>query len=115
MNSDIWLPTAPARMPLTKPPVNTESALRMHANQTYISECLLEIRQGPIRDCGRLTGYAEVIPVHSTAPLLPACRQSAQNPVFHFPQPRFVAHEGPLSRIPALRPSATRSVTPMRF
>ena len=24
-------------MPLTKPPVNTESALGMHANQTYIS------------------------------------------------------------------------------
>src|SRR5947209_2149566 len=37
MNSDIWLPTAPARMLLTKPPVNTESALRMHANQRYIS------------------------------------------------------------------------------
>ena len=37
MNSDTWLPTAPARISLTKPPMNTESALRMHANQTYIS------------------------------------------------------------------------------
>src|ERR1700694_3158039 len=36
MNSDTWLPTAPARVTLTKPPVNTESALRMHANQTCI-------------------------------------------------------------------------------
>src|SRR5260370_6401326 len=63
---------------------------------------------------GRMRGYAEVILVHSTAPLLPACRQSAQNPVFHFPQPRFVAHEGHLSMIPALRPSATRSVTTKR-
>src|SRR5437016_504458 len=39
MNLDIWLPTAPARMPLTKPPVNTES------------------------DCGRLmTGNPEEMP-----------------------------------------------------
>src|SRR6266478_9994870 len=28
---------------------------------------------------GRMTGYAEVILVHSTAPLLPACRQCARN------------------------------------
>src|SRR5713226_9405441 len=32
MNSDTWLPTASARVTLTKPPVNTGSALRMHAN-----------------------------------------------------------------------------------
>src|SRR6266849_22495 len=42
MNSDIWLPTAPARMMLTKPPVNTESALRMHANQTCIEAAQTE-------------------------------------------------------------------------
>src|SRR5260370_12512786 len=36
MNSDTWLPTAPARVTLTGPPMNTESGLRMHANQTYI-------------------------------------------------------------------------------
>src|ERR1700730_16799824 len=36
MNSDTWLPTAPARVTLTKPPVTTESALKMQANQTYI-------------------------------------------------------------------------------
>src|ERR1700693_1873448 len=37
MNSVTWLPTASARTTLTKPPVNTESGVRMHANQTYIS------------------------------------------------------------------------------
>src|ERR1700746_1831999 len=55
MNLDIWLPTAPARMPLTKSPVNTESALRMYASQTYISECLPEIRRpGSYQLAGRL-------------------------------------------------------------
>src|SRR6266478_2373911 len=35
MNSDTWPPTASARVTLTKPPGNTESALRMHANQAH--------------------------------------------------------------------------------
>jgi hypothetical protein len=34
-----------------------------------------------------MTGYAEVIS-KPDAPLLPACRKSTQNSVFHFPQPR---------------------------
>src|SRR5712692_10555301 len=42
MNSDTWLPTAPARVTLTKPPVNTENALRMHANQAYIEAAQTE-------------------------------------------------------------------------
>src|SRR5437879_5332399 len=36
MNSDTWLPTAPARVTLTKPPGNTESALKVHTNRTLI-------------------------------------------------------------------------------
>src|SRR6266851_8111767 len=42
MNSDTWLPTASARVTLTKPPVNTESALGMHANQTHIETAQAE-------------------------------------------------------------------------
>jgi hypothetical protein len=29
-----------------------------------VALCLPEIWQGPIRDCGRITGYVEVIPVN---------------------------------------------------
>src|SRR5713226_9184527 len=42
MSSDTWLPTAPARVTLTEPPVNTGSALRMHANQAYIEAAQTE-------------------------------------------------------------------------
>jgi hypothetical protein len=43
MNSDTWLPTAAARVTLTEPPVNTESVLRMHANQTYIESAQTDL------------------------------------------------------------------------
>src|SRR6266853_1748374 len=42
MNSDTWLPTAPPRVTQTKPPVNTESGLRMHANQPHIEAAQTE-------------------------------------------------------------------------
>jgi len=38
---------------------------------------------------GRITVYAEVMPVNPTAPLLPACRQYFQSLVFRSAQPRF--------------------------
>src|SRR5580704_10113542 len=42
MNSDTCLPTAPARTTPTRQPANTESAVRMHANQTYVEAVRIE-------------------------------------------------------------------------
>jgi hypothetical protein len=56
----------------------------------------------------RLTGYAEVIPVNPTAPLLPACRQFAQN-ILSLPQTPFLDREGHFSAMDttnlAIRPA----------
>src|SRR5882762_11235237 len=42
MNSDTWLPTAPVRVTLRKPPGSTASALRTHGNQVHIKAARTE-------------------------------------------------------------------------
>jgi hypothetical protein len=36
---------------------------------------ILEMGLAPVACCERMTGYAEVMPVNPTAPLLPTCRR----------------------------------------
>src|SRR6266849_8029356 len=100
MNSDTWLPTAPARVTLTEPPVNTASALRMHANQTYIEAA-------PTEHSGR-TGL--VRPHHLNNDLTPSsatdCRERSESLLVSRPLSSKVGRSL-LARLSVLKPGGT--------
>ncbi|PYU55263.1 MAG: hypothetical protein DMG56_25510, partial [Acidobacteria bacterium] len=53
-----------------------------------------EVIIAPTANSGRITGYAEVTPINSTAPLLPNCGQFAQDPFFASYITAFLASRG---------------------
>jgi hypothetical protein len=54
---------------------------------------------GHLAHCSRVTGYAEVIPVNPTAPLLPAWRQYVQNRTGGWHQPHVEWWSSPMGGI----------------